>query len=121
MNDKKIGISTSGIDISVGINAYKAYKAGDFVKAAELLLQVLDAEPRNWLARLYLGVCYYKTNQNFAAQRAFQFVAQNCPEQELKVKASRAMAVLGTQAQTIGKAPEFGSATDLASEIFSNI
>jgi len=104
---KDIGITTTSIDVSVGVNAFQAYQKGDFKKAAEYLLDIIDREPQNWMARLYLGVCYSKTDQMFAAQRAFRYVYDNCQDKELKHKALTALHAVTAEIQgTSKKAPE---------------
>jgi thioredoxin-like negative regulator of GroEL len=112
----EINITTTSIDISVGLNALQAYQKGDYKNALTHLLDILDIEPKNWQARLYLGVCYHKTNQLAAAQRAFRYMWDNCPEAELKQKACTALHAVNAQIngeQT--KAPEeFGRYTQQA-------
>jgi len=93
--DKKI--SSGNSVITTGLNAFKAFSESDFNRAAELLLQVLDAEPEDWLARLYLGVCYHKTGQLFACQRALRFVADSCPDADMKGKAVQALEIVDKQ------------------------
>src|SRR5258708_38394283 len=89
--DSRRHITTSQVDASLGINACKAFETGDYPQALNYLLEILDVEPKNWLARFYLAVCYLKTNQLFAAQRAFRFLFDNCSDEDLKKQAMRAM------------------------------
>jgi TolA-binding protein len=80
-------LTTSQIDQSLGLNACKAYKSGDYRNAQSMLVDILDMEPNNWLARYYLAVCFSKTQQLAAAQRAFRMLFEKCPDAEIKSKA----------------------------------
>lgn len=85
--DIKGKVTTSQVDASLGVNACNAYAAGDYKKAQTLLLEILDMEPNNWLARFYLATCYAKTNQLFAAQRAFRHIYENTDDTDIRAKA----------------------------------
>lgn len=89
--DDKTRFTTSQVDASLGVNACAAYAAGDFKKAQGLLLEILDIEPSNWLARFYLATCYMKTNQLYAAQRAFRQIYEKSTDAELRSKACSLM------------------------------
>lgn len=107
-------VTTSQVDASLGVNACKAYADGDYKKAAQLLLDILDVEASNWLARYYLAVCYQKTNQTFAAQRAAKLIADKCPDEEIKQKAAfLAQATASTFHSQSEKPAEFGRYTDI--------
>jgi Flp pilus assembly protein TadD len=80
-------LTTSQLDPSMGLQACKAYQEGDYKTAESLLVQILDSEPNNWLARYYLAVCLYKTKQMFTAQRAFRYLYDKCADAEIKSKA----------------------------------
>src|ERR1700752_4577821 len=56
--------------------AIVAYRAGRYRDAIELLLQVTDDRPDNWLARLYLGMCYEKAGRITDAHRLFKRLAE---------------------------------------------
>ena len=84
-------INTTFLDANAALKAYNDYKQGRYSEAINGLLSVLDTETRNWQARLFLGVCYYKTGQKFGAVRAFRYVYENCDDAELKSKACVAM------------------------------
>lgn len=90
-----ITFNTKNVDASVALKALKHYRAREYQPALVCLLEILDFEPNNWDARLMLAVCYYKTNQMAAAQRAFRHIWQNC-----KVDDIRATACDGLQAAT---------------------
>lgn len=86
-----MNISTSNLDISKCVAAVEAYQKGRYGEAIELLLVIIDDEPKNWDARFYLAISYNNTGQRFAAQRALQFIADHCPSEELKKKACNAL------------------------------
>ena len=67
--------------------AILAYRNGRYTDAIELFTSVLDVNPGNWMARLYLGMSYEKTNRCTDAQRIFRRIATECPDEDLKVKA----------------------------------
>ncbi len=98
-----MNISTSNLDISKCVAAIEAYRTGDYAKAIELLLTIIDDEPRNWDARFYLAVSYSKTGQRFAAQRALQFIYDNCPIEDLKAKACNAL--ISVRMEIAGQTP----------------
>jgi hypothetical protein len=105
----QISINTTQFESTIALSAYHSYKAGDFDLATQSLLQVLDVEPRNWLARLMLAVCYHKTEKDFAAERALRFVYQNCPDEALKQRACLALQTLAANIQAAKRKPvEFG-------------
>ncbi len=84
-------VNTTFLDANSALQAYRDYKQGKYNEAIAGLIPILDAEPRNWQARLFLGVCYYKTGQKFGALRAFRFVYDNCTDTQLKQKACMAL------------------------------
>ena len=102
----KINITTTSIDISVGLNAFQCYQRGDYKQALVHLLEILDVEPQNWQARLYLAVCYTKTEQMHAAQRAFRFIYDNCKDGEFRSKALTALHAVNAQLAGEQKLPE---------------
>lgn len=86
--DVKRELTTSQVDASLGVNACKAFAEGDYKQAQVLLLEIVDMEPNNWLARFYLATCYAKTDQMFGAQRAFRYIFENCStDEEIRQKA----------------------------------
>jgi thioredoxin-like negative regulator of GroEL len=102
--------NTQIVDVSVALNALKFYKAGQYKEATSCLLDILDAEPKNWDARLMLGACYFKTEQWGAAQRAFRFIFEQCPDADIKSKAVEGMQAAASKLQTPNQALplEFG-------------
>lgn len=83
-----IKFNTQIVDISVALTALKHYRAGNYKMAIESLLKILDAEPNNWDARLMLAASYYKTAQYAAAERAFAKLNENCPDEDIRVRAA---------------------------------
>lgn len=79
--------SIQNAGLSLALRALKLYDDGDFCQAVKPLIEVLDAEPNNWQARLMLGSCYYNTGSFAAAQRAFQFTYEKCADEKLKRQA----------------------------------
>lgn len=115
--------NTQIVDVSVALNALKFYKAAQYQEATTCLLEILDVEPKNWDARLMLGACYFKTEQYGAAQRAFRFIYEKCPESAVKAKAIEGMQAATSKLQVPnqnlplefgGYAPRFQSASRLS-------
>ncbi len=101
-------------NITVVLEALNYYQNREFTQAIEPLLNVLDAEPKNWDARLMLAACYYKTNQNAAAERAFRLICENAEDSEMRTKAAeglRAVAVRFSK-RTVELPAEFGCSVD---------
>ncbi len=107
-------LTTSQIDASVALLAYQLYKEGKCKEAIPVLLDILDVEPKNWHARLFLGACYTKTDQPGAAQRCFRFVYEGVEDSVLKQKACFALQAVTADMQnkTLEIPPEFGGVAD---------
>lgn len=103
--------TTQSVDISVALSALQHYRAGEFQQAITSLLIVLDSEPRNWQARLMLAACYYKTNQMFAAVRAFRFIYESAGDDELRKKALEGLQATNAKLErkTVECPAEFGA------------
>lgn len=86
--------TTLRLDATLAISAHNLYKEGRFREAITPLQDVLDYEPQNGYARLLLGVCFFKTGNAYAAERAFNAVKLNTRDQELRDKAIRALDAL---------------------------
>jgi tetratricopeptide (TPR) repeat protein len=71
--------------------AIVAYRAGRYRDAIELLLQVTGEEPDNWLARLYLGMCYERAGRITDAHRLFKRLAEECPDHHVRQKANNCL------------------------------
>ena len=92
-------LTTREIDTTNVLSAYRLYKANMFREATSLLLEILDFEPQNWQARLFLAACYLKTGQPGAAQRSFRMVYDNCPDADLKQRACLALQLASAKLQ----------------------
>jgi thioredoxin-like negative regulator of GroEL len=105
----QITITTTQLDASVALKAYKSFKDADYQTASSRLLEILDVEPQNWQARLMLAVCYHKMGQQFASERALRFVYNGCPDSDLKQKACLALQSLAAHVDSVKLKPvEFG-------------
>ncbi len=82
-----LSIRTSEVDVAVALQAHGHYKAGHYKEAIPLLQNILDLEPNNWQARLFLAASFFKTGLPMASQRAFRYVFQSCPDEGLRQKA----------------------------------
>jgi tetratricopeptide (TPR) repeat protein len=102
--------TTTQVDATVALNAYKLYKSGDYAQAILVLIEILDTEPTNWHGRLYLGASYFKTGQTMAAARALRYVYEKTPDLLLKQKACLALQVVNAtiNEKTNRLSPEFG-------------
>lgn len=107
----ELGMNTAEFT-SNAVSAYREYKSGNYQKALPILQDVLDFEPDNWMARLLLGVCFYKCGQPMASVRAFRLVYERCQESPIKQKACLALqAVTATlQKHNIEMPLEWGDA-----------
>ncbi|HEY9791214.1 MAG TPA: tetratricopeptide repeat protein [Candidatus Obscuribacterales bacterium] len=71
--------------------AILAYRNGRYRDALELLLQVIDGDPSNWMARLYLGMSYEKSGRVTDAHRLFKRLSAECPDEHIRTKAENAL------------------------------
>lgn len=108
--DAMLSLNTTQIDTTVAMKAYNLYKSANYSEAMPALQEILDMEPTNWQARLFLGACFFKTGQPMAAERAFRFVYEKCSDEVLKQKACFAMQVVKNE--TGKQAAEFGSVVE---------
>ena len=77
--------------------ALLAFRHGRYADAVELLVQVVDAEPNNWLAKLYLATAYGKDGRYSDSQRLFKRMAADCPDAHLKAKANDGLRIVEEQ------------------------
>lgn len=106
----EITFNTKIVDIAVALNALKLYRTKNYKDAISYLVEILDVEPRNWDARLMLSACYYKTKQYAAAQRAFRFLYDNCPEEDVRSRAREGLQATNALLEKKVELPaEFGS------------
>ncbi|HLG37367.1 MAG TPA: response regulator, partial [Nitrososphaera sp.] len=83
-----------------------AFKNCNFEDAVKYLLGAIDQDPRNWRARLYLGMSYFKTDSLFLAITQFRFLQDNCTDTEIREKAVSALASMNSQVQGQVKLPQ---------------
>jgi predicted Zn-dependent protease len=74
--------------------AILAYRNNRFRDAIEMLLQVTDAEPSNWMARLYLGMSYEKAGRVVDAHRCLKRITADCPDDHIRSKAENALPLI---------------------------
>ena len=67
--------------------AILAYRHNHFEDAASLFEQAVINDAGNWLARLYLAMCFRKLALFGNARRQLQYTIMGCPDQSLKEKA----------------------------------
>jgi cytochrome c-type biogenesis protein CcmH/NrfG len=74
--------------------AILAYRNNRFRDAIELLVQVIDEEPSNWMARMYLGMSYEKAGRAIDAHRLFKRLSGECPDDHIRAKANGSLPLL---------------------------
>ena len=85
------------MDELLGI-AILAYRTGKYGDAIDLLNQVADREPRNWLAKLYLGMSYQRCGKISNACRVFADMSTNCTNEHLRNQAKNALYLIENHA-----------------------
>lgn len=110
----EITIITAEINAEVALSALRCYRNGQFKDALGKLQDILDVEPTNWQARLYLAACFFKTAQPAAAQRTLRYIYDNCPDETLRKKAFEALRVINAETthKTFEVAAEFGGVVE---------
>jgi cytochrome c-type biogenesis protein CcmH/NrfG len=63
--------------------AFLAYRNKKYRDSLELFIQVVDAEPANQLARLYLGMSYYNLGRVADAHRLFSRMVHDCYDMDV--------------------------------------
>jgi hypothetical protein len=111
-----LNFTTSSVDAKVVVEAYGLYKEAKFREAIPVLHAILDVEPNNWQARLFLAVCQFETAQPAAAQRAFRHIYDNCPDAGVKQRACLALQFVNSELQrkTSAVPLEFGDVVQRA-------
>jgi hypothetical protein len=110
MPKMQLTFNTQNTSATVALKALKCYRDGDYKEASLALLEVLDAEPINWDARLMLGACYYKMEQYFSAQCAFRIVCDQANDPMTRIKGREGLlASGGKMGKRVDMPPEFGS------------
>ena len=74
--------------------AILAYRSSRYWDAIELLMQIEERDPKNWLAKLYLGICYQRCGHLTTACRTFQALFEDCPDAHLAQQAKQALMLL---------------------------
>lgn len=85
--------------------ALLAYRHGRYSDAVELLLTVVDADPNNWLAKLYLATAYGKDGRLTDSQRLFKRMTIDCPEPSLRIKAEDGLRIIEQQMKEAFRRP----------------
>jgi cytochrome c-type biogenesis protein CcmH/NrfG len=62
----------------------EAYQNREYAQAIEYLLEV---DPQQWDAQLYLGMSYYMAGRHIDARNKFAHMRDNCPVTPLREKA----------------------------------
>ena len=91
------------MDELLGI-AILAYRSSRYWDAIELLQQIEEREPKNWLAKLYLGICYQRCNHKTSASKMFKHIFDECPDAHLAQQAKQALMVLESSKAKTSKA-----------------
>jgi hypothetical protein len=68
--------------------AVLAYRNGNYHDSLNLMLQVTDTEPNDWLARLYVGMIYQKLGRIPDSQRCLKRLVTECNDAHIKEKAT---------------------------------
>jgi tetratricopeptide (TPR) repeat protein len=76
-----------------------AYRDANFARALELFQSALDLQPDFWNAKLYAGMCHYKTGMVYLAVNHFRFIADNCPDAAIREKATAALGPINREAR----------------------
>lgn len=106
----QLTFNTQNVNIAVALRALNSYRSGKYKEASVALLEVLDAEPKNWDARLMLGACYYKLSQYFSAQCAFRIICEQATDASVRARAREGLlASSGKLEKRVDIPLEFGS------------
>lgn len=75
------GAQESGVDLqALNQQATAKFQAGEFAEAAQLFIQIAEANPALTFARLNAGVCYFQLNDFDKALEQFLLVLEREPE-----------------------------------------
>jgi Flp pilus assembly protein TadD len=91
----QLTFNTQNVNIAVALRALDNYRSGNYTEAITALNEVLDVEPNNWDARLMLGACFYKLDQQFSAQSAFRLICENATDPAVRNKAREGLIASG--------------------------
>jgi tetratricopeptide (TPR) repeat protein len=79
--------------------AILAYRNGNYQDALNLMLQVTDADPSDWLAKQYLGMIYTQLGQISNAHRLFKRIVNECPDVIIRERAEGSLLVVEANLQ----------------------
>jgi hypothetical protein len=74
-----------------------AYRNQDFKTAIQYLQEVLESEPQNWRAKLYLGMAFFHSGEAIMATGQFRSLINTCTDPDIQKKAAAAMQALNSQ------------------------
>jgi len=73
-----------------------AYRNRDFKAAVNYLQEVLDGEPLNWRAKLYLGMSFFYSGDILMAGGQFRALVNSCTDSDIQRKAAAAMQAINS-------------------------
>ena len=79
--------------------AVLAYRNGNYHDALNLMLQVTDTEPKDWMAKLYVGMIYQKLGRIPDAHRLLTRIVNESDDLHVKEKASGCLMVVEASLQ----------------------
>jgi cytochrome c-type biogenesis protein CcmH/NrfG len=95
--------------------AILAYRHGQYRDAIELLIQATDADPTNWLARLYLAMSYQQAGRVSDAHRVYSNLNAECPDLDIQTKVQRELPQVEAEMRKRFAAQHTASRTDSVS------
>lgn len=78
--------------------AKNSYRDRDFKTAMDLFSRILDKDKNQWESILYLAMCYYKLGMVQMSLQRFRYLSENCPERDIREKATAAMGPIKQEA-----------------------
>jgi thioredoxin-like negative regulator of GroEL len=75
----------------------QAFQQKNFALAIELLTIVLDEQPQNWLAKLYLAMSYFSNGDIVLAAGHFRVLCNKCEDPSIQAKAKSALSAIDAQ------------------------
>lgn len=82
-------------------DAKAAYRDRDFKSAMDRFSRVMDMDKNQWDCNLYLAMCYYKVGMIQMSVQKFRWIADNCPDKEIRGKALAAMGPVQKEAMSM--------------------
>jgi len=74
--------------------AVLAFRNGNYQDSLNLMLQVTDTEPSDWMARLYVGMIYQKLGRIPDAHRCLKRIVNESTDAHVKERASGCLLVV---------------------------